>query len=128
MACAGRRWLNVARYQHLPVYQLSYSLVRESYHLKAKLPKLLKYDLGSDISRSCLRVLKGAILANSHAGVSRVRILVQVSLEVEVLWTYYRLLYDLKGISGGEFQVISERLIELGSQINAWLKWAKKNS
>ncbi|USN48719.1 MAG: four helix bundle protein [Pseudobdellovibrionaceae bacterium] len=42
----------MARYQHLPVYQLSYSFVRESYRLKAKLPKLLKYDLGSDISRS----------------------------------------------------------------------------
>ena len=39
----------MARYQQLRVYRSCYELTRELYRLRAKLPKALKYDLGSTV-------------------------------------------------------------------------------
>ncbi len=47
-------------------------------------------------------------------------------LEVETLWAYLRLLHDLKGISAGEFQNLSERLADIGPQATAWMKWDRR--
>ena len=100
----------MARYQHLPVYQASYVLVREVYKLKVNLPKNVKYELGSELSKSSLKIIKGVVLANGSQGTYRVKILKILCLEMEVLWTYFRLLFDLKCISKGEFKIF----------LNAW--------
>ncbi|MBI2604756.1 MAG: hypothetical protein HYW49_01620, partial [Deltaproteobacteria bacterium] len=41
-------------------------------------------------------------------------------------WAMLRLLYELKGISEGEFKVLSGRLADIGKQAQAWLKWCDK--
>ena len=38
-------------------------------------------------------------------------------LQIEVQWALLRLSYDLKGISAGEFKVLSEKLSEIGKQV-----------
>ena len=113
----------MARYQHLPVYQALYALSVHSYRLKIKLPKTLKHDLGEIYFEAVVKCLRGVILANGS--VNKIRPLQQVLLEFETLWVYSRLLLELRGISAGEFQVLSEMLNSLGKQLNAWLKWEK---
>ena len=49
-------------------------------------------------------------------------------LEIEVMWVLLRLLFDLRGISEGEFKVLSERLDGIGKQAQAWLAWQQKSS
>ena len=114
----------MARYQHLPLYQLTFALVREIYRLKLKLPNALKHDLGSMLFASSLRCIRCVVLANGSEKKSRY--LQEYLLEIEMLWTLSRLLYDLRGISKGEFQLLSERIADLGPQVSAWLKWEKK--
>jgi hypothetical protein len=116
----------MARYQHLPVYNLIYLLTREVHRVHAKLPKTIKFTLGSGFFESSLKCLKGVIVANGSQ--SKLLALQEVSLEIEVMWTFLRLLYDFKGITKGEFQVLSERLAEIGPQIEAWMKWEKTQS
>jgi hypothetical protein len=45
---------------------------------------------------------------------------------IDVHWALLRLLFDLRGITEGEFKVMSERLEEVGKQTQAWLKWQKE--
>ena len=116
----------MARYQHLPIYKSCYVFSRECYRLKLKLPKMLKHDLGSEVFRSSLRCLKLIVLANGSQ--QKIKYLQSLLSEVEILWFYLRLLYDLRAISKGEFKVISERLADLGKQTNAWLNWEKKQT
>jgi len=107
----------MARYQHLPVYQTIYSITRELYRLKIKFPKHLKNDLGELFCASGLRCIRCVIFANGSQ--KKMKALQELLLEVETLWTLSRLAYDLQGISKGEFQVLSEKLSELGKQANA---------
>jgi hypothetical protein len=116
----------VARYQHLSVYQALYSLSLQTYRLKLKLPKSLKHDLGQIFFESAIRCVRGVILANGSA--NKVRPLQQTLLEFETLWVYSRLLFDLRAISTGEFQNLSEILTDAGKQLNAWLKWEKQQA
>lgn len=54
------------------------------------------------------------------------RHLARLLLEIEVEWAMLRLLYELKGISSGEFKVLSERLTDIGKQSQSWLKWQRE--
>lgn len=111
----------MARTQHLPLYSATVVFAREIYRVRVKLPKTLKHDLGSESFQSALKLIKCIVLANrAH---DKGRHIMRLLLEIEVQWALLRLLYDLKGISEGEFRALSERLAEIGKQAQAWLKW-----
>ncbi len=119
-----RSFFHVARYQHLPLYQSCFGLTREIYRLRLKLPKLLKHDLGRMAFESALSCLRFVIVANGEA--KKEPTLRSLALEIECLWAYSRLLYELRGISAGEFKVLSARLTEIASQTQAWITWERK--
>lgn len=115
----------MARYQHLPLYQETYAFSREVYRMKVKLPKELKHDLGSMVFQAALRCIRCIIFANGLK--VKQKPLQELLLEIEMLWSYLRLLHDLRGISHGEFQVLTERLESIGKQAQAWQKWEMKS-
>ncbi len=121
---ARQRLKCVARYQHLPLYQCCYALTREIYRLRLKLPKALKHDLGQMTFETALRCLRFVIVANGQE--KKEPTLRLLSLEIEILWTFSRLMFDLRGISAGEFKALSTRLSEVGSQTQSWLAWERK--
>ena len=114
----------MARFKHLEIYQSAYKFTREVYQIKTKLPKTLKFDLGEKISNSCLKVIRGVVVANGTK--DRVKVLLQISLEIETLWVFLRMLFDFKGISRGEFEVLSNLLSSVAKQNQAWVKWSKE--
>jgi hypothetical protein len=113
----------MARTQDLPLYGAAYVFAREIYKIRVKLPKSLKHDLGQEIFYAAIRILKNVALANrTH---EKSKYIEGLLLECEVLWALLRLLYDLRGISEGEFKVLSEKLSDIGKQSEGWLKWQK---
>jgi hypothetical protein len=124
-AIAAKFFLKImSRYEHLGIYQACYTSIREIYRIKLKLPASLKHDLGAQTFASSLRCLRCVIFANGSQ--RKMRPLQELLLEIESLRTYTRLLYDLRGISHGEFQVLSERLREIATQANAWHQWERE--
>jgi len=115
----------LARYQHLPLYQSCYGLCLHVYRLRVGFPKTIKHDLGSQFFESAVRCVKAIVVANGQE--NKIRYIQILNLEFETLWLFSRLLYDLKAISQGEFQVLSKMLSEIGPQIQAWLKWERQN-
>jgi len=111
----------MSRTQHLPLYSSIYVFTREIYRIKLKLPKVLKHDLGQEVFRSAIKLLKCVVLANRAR--EKERHISRLLLEVEVQWTFLRLLFELRGISEGEFKVLSERLTDIGKQAQGWQKW-----
>lgn len=94
--------------------------------MKLKLPKALKYDLGQETFGSALKILKCIVLANRAQDKSKHTL--RLLLETEVQWAFMRLLFDLQGITEGEFKVLSERLSEIERQAQAWLKWQQEGA
>jgi hypothetical protein len=114
----------VARFKHLEIYQSAYKFTREVYQIKTKLPKNLKFDLGEKTLNSCLKIIRGLVIANGTK--DRLKVLLQISLEIETLWVFLRMLFDFKGISRGEFEVLSNLLSSVAKQNQAWVKWSKE--
>lgn len=110
----------MARTRHLPLYSATYNFTKEIYRIKIKLPKALKYDLGQEAFASAIKMLKCVVVANTSKDKSPV--LSRLLIEIDVEWALLRLLFDLRGITEGEFKVISERLDDIGKQTQAWLK------
>ncbi len=110
--------------QQLQLYQAGYKYSLCIYRIKVKLPRLLKHDLGQEAFASSLKVVKCVVLANRSQDKSR--LISRLLAEIEVQWVFLRLLFDLRGISEGEFKVLSERLSEIEKQAQAWLKWCQK--
>ncbi len=114
----------MARYKHLEIYQQGYRLSKEIYRVKKKLPKATKYDLGEMAMSSSIKILRGIIVANGSK--DKLKFIQIVSLEIEVMWIYLRLLFDFEGISHGEFRDLSTILSELSKLNNNWQIWANK--
>jgi hypothetical protein len=116
----------MARYQHLPIYKDAYVFTREFYKIKLKLPKHLKYDLGSQVFESCMRIQKSIVVANGSE--KKMPVVRQVSLECETISTFLRLLYEFQGISHGEYRLSMERLVAVKKGLSVWAKWEYKNT
>ena len=89
------------------MYQACYQFAKEIYRLKVKLPKTLKNDLGQEAFATSLKVVKCVALASRSQDKSR--LILRLLAEIEAQWVFLRLLFDLRGISEGEFKVLSER-------------------
>ncbi len=76
--------------------------------------------------RSSLRLIRGIVIANGSK--EKLKVLQQIALEIELLWVYFRMLFDFQGISRGQFQVLSEQLTEISKQNQNWIKWAKEQA
>lgn len=113
----------MARFKHLEIYQSAYKFTREVYRIKLKLPKTLKFDLGERTLNSCIKIVRGVVIANGTK--ERIKILLQISLEIETLWIYLRMFFDFQGISRGEFEVLSHLLSDVAKQNQSWIKWSK---
>jgi hypothetical protein len=115
----------MARYEHLDVYRDMYKFTRELYRLKSKLPRTVKHDLGKYMCQSALKSLRGIVVANGSA--YKEKTLQIVLIELETQWVFLRLMYDMRAISKGEFDVISELLAKISPQVQNWIKWENRN-
>jgi len=114
----------MSRYEYLPLYRASYALCLYAHEVQSKLPKGLRYTVGLKLLDACVESLRLIVVANRAAQKSGALDL--LILEIEGLWVFSRLLYDFRGISSGEFKVLSERLAGIQSQVDGWLKWDRK--
>ena len=115
----------MARFQHLPLYQATYSLCLHAYRLKLKMSKSLKHDAGEAFVTNCLKCLKIIVIANQLQ--DKKKHLDMLHFEFEMLWVSSRLLLDMRGITPGEFKLVSETLTDIGKQVQAWRKWERQN-
>ncbi len=116
----------MANVSGLDAYKTVYILVRETHRVRTKMLKALKYEIGQEMMLSGLRMTRGIILAAQRQ--DKVAFLQEALAEGEVMWTWLRLGFDLKGMSAGELRLLSQRLDELMKQLAAWLKWSRKQN
>ena len=112
--------------KNLSVYQESYKLSFAIFKLVKKYPKELKHTLGKQFFNTSLNLLSKIIRANrlqvKHDAIE------DAITEMELLFTYARMSIDFVVISKGEYQVISEKMADIVSQLNSWSAWDRKKS
>lgn len=86
----------------------------------SKFPKSQRYLIGDRIESCSFEVLE--LLIEAWYSQNKIPLLNQVNIKLEKMRYYVRLSKDLKLISLHRYEVISEKINEIGIQLGGWIK------
>ena len=105
----------VARYQHLPIYKLTYELLLKVVKRTKDFPKEFKYTLGEKLKDELMELIVLIYRANSEEDrVGTIRIIAE---RVQVIELLVRLSQDLKLISKAQYASLVEATQSLNKQV-----------
>lgn len=116
----------MARFEHLPLYNRSYELLKACFRALEKMPRGHKKSIGERLVESALRQSQLIVFANGSQ--NKEKPLVQLVLEIENMVLLLRVATDLKAMSLGEGHQLMERLFDIRKQTQAWRAWAKSDN
>jgi hypothetical protein len=108
----------MALHYDLPVYKDVYALIRELFACTANFSQAYKYNLGQDIKRDGLNLVRSIYRANKHK--DKLPHLEAFLDDFELLKLELRLCSDLKLISTRKHAELSVLLSSIGKQVTAW--------
>jgi four helix bundle protein len=110
----------VGRHERLKIWQKSYDLARDLMQVTERFPRPQQQGgLASEIRRASLDLIQTVMLANSTQSTAVNRDLDQ---EIDYLQVIVRLARDLRYISIGQYELLAEKIVELGKMNNGWMK------
>jgi len=118
--------LRMARFEHLPLYNKSFELLKACFRVLDKMPRGHKKSLGERLVESALKQSQLVVFANGSE--QKEKPLVQLVLEIENMVLLLRVATDLKAMSLGEGHELMERLFEIRKQAQGWRTWAKSET
>jgi hypothetical protein len=115
----------MARYNHLPIFQLAYKTCLNTYKIAKNFQKEHKYTLGEKLKNNSHEIIDFIIETNSLPNEEKFRTFGKLFLSVEKQKIYWRIACDLKIISIGLAEIIFKDMEELEKQSANWLNWVK---
>ena len=110
----------MARYDHLPVYKVSYDLLVEIFRFTKNFNREYKYTLGESLKKETIEMITRIYRANSSHSK---RVIIQEAREnVETIRLFLRLIKDLRQINIRKFVQINEKIESVSKQLAAWQK------
>jgi hypothetical protein len=109
-------------FSQLIVFQRFYDFILILYPVINRLPKNHRSAIGVQIERVSINILISIIYANSQTGLSRQSTLKIISQNLDVLRIVIRLTKDLRFISLGQYQLLSQKLNEIAKLFSSWSK------
>jgi len=100
----------------------AYALMLELYPTVRSFPKSQQFMIGRRIEDAGLELLTGLVAANK-SGRKKPR-LASVDMELEKLRLLVRLSFDLRFINIRKYELLSEKVDELGRMLGGWMKWS----
>ncbi len=115
----------MARYDHLPIFQLAYKMCLNTYKIAKNFKREYKYTLGEKLKSNSHKIIDFVVEANSLSNEKKYRILNKLFLSVEKQKVYWRIACDLKVISIGLSEIIFGDVENLEKQSANWMSWVK---
>ncbi len=115
----------MAQYKHLPIYRLTYELLRRVVEVTKDFPREYKYTLGQKIKDESIEMVVLIYRANTAAEKSPI---IELFLErLQVIELLVRLSQDLRVMSTKSYASIVEMTESLGKQAQGWKKAASRS-
>ena len=110
----------VGQHERLKIWQKSYDLAKELISMTERFPRPQQHGgLASEIRQTALSLIRTVMLANGSQGTAVNQDLDQ---EIDYLQVIVRLARDLRYISIGQYEIVSQRIAELGKMNGGWMK------
>jgi four helix bundle protein len=106
--------------QDLIIYQKTYDLLLYIHPILAKFPKNQRFVLGQRIEDKMLDIINCMIKANMER--NKLPEFRKISIMLDELRTFIRLSKDLKFLSIRQYEIIADRINEIGRMLSGWIK------
>jgi len=104
----------------LPILVKIHDLAKYAYPALAQFPKSEKLSLAADVKRSIDRMMERAIEASKRY--YKKTTLQDMDVEVMKMRHYLRLSHELGFLPQKKYELMSERVVEVGRMLGGWIK------
>ncbi len=101
-----------------PIFSKTYDFVKWLVPLTAKFPRHQRFVLAAALQQEALR-FQGLLIEAAHQQEPRAR-LTDADAELDKLRTHLRMAFDLKYISGGQYEHAAGLMTEMGKLLGGW--------
>ena len=112
----------MARYQHLPIYKLSYELLGRVMLVTKDFPRDHKYTLGQKLRDEIISVIVLIYRANSSQ--QKVQIINEILERILVVELLIRLSQDMRILTKNHYAGLAEMIESLARQAEGWKKFS----
>ena len=102
----------------LIIFQKLYDLYIYTHKTAMKFPKSQRFLLSNNLLQTNMEMIRLTIIANSKR--ERAKEQNQISVKVDIFRIYVRLAKDINFLSIKKYQVLMERINEIGKMLTAW--------
>ncbi|OGF27850.1 hypothetical protein A2331_07155 [Candidatus Falkowbacteria bacterium RIFOXYB2_FULL_34_18] len=110
----------MARYDHLPVYKVSYELLILIFQITKDFSREYKYTIGQELKKEATLMITNIYRANSR--IDKKELIQKAGENIEVIRLYFRLLKDLEQIGVKKLILANERIESISKQLGAWAR------
>ena len=108
----------------IPLFHHTFALYKLIDQYTEIIPKAKRYAIWQQIQQSTLLILKGIVEAGHYKGVEQHKLLLQMSVQIDLLKVFTRLCKETRCLDLKRYIELERRLQELGKMLGGWIKFA----
>lgn len=105
----------------IPLFKKIYELYKNFYEFRKLAPKQDKFTIFEKGDKIILEILEGILMANQSPKPDRVTTLKSVSVQLNILRIFIRLMKDIRALDLKKYITLEEQINEIGKMLGGWL-------
>lgn len=109
----------------IPIFKKSYDLYKRFHEYYRLIPKKDKFATYERTENTILDIIQGIFEASVQSGGQKVKTLEAVSIKLNLLRVFIRLMKDVKALDNKKYTVIQSDIDEIGRMLGGWIRSTK---
>ena len=109
----------------IPIFKKSYDLYKLLHEYRKLIPKHDRFTIFERCETVALNIIQGILRASGLRGRDKTPTLEEVSLNLNLLRVFIRLLKDVKAIDSKKYITLESAVDEIGRMLGGWIKSTK---
>jgi len=109
----------------IPIFKKTYELYKGFYCLRNSISRQDRYTIWQRCENLMLNILEGILSASQLSKLEKLPILEKVSLNLNFLRVFLRLMKEIKSLDTKKYIFLEEDVDEIGRMLGGWIKSTK---
>jgi len=109
----------------IPIFKKTYNLYKRFYEFRKTVSRQDRYTIWQRCENIMLDILEDILLASQISKSEKLPVLERVSLKLNFLRVFLRLMKDVKAIDNKKYITLEETVDEVGKMLGGWIKSTK---
>lgn len=106
----------------IPIFKKTYDLYKTFYGYRNAISKQDRYTIWQRSENVIIEILEGILMASQAYKSDKIPILEKVSVKLNFLRVFLRLMKEVKGIDNKKYVSLEEPVDEIGRMLGGWIK------